>query len=446
MSKFLNYLVPTAGGIAIVLGGAFALANRDYGAATIETLETRAAQLSAQAEAARAAAAEQEARTAELAGEIEQMAARAVPTSQGESAPESVSLDLGRAATPDEVAAWDIDIRPDGHGLPEGSGDVMTGEVLYTDQCSVCHGVFGEAIGRWPQLAGGFGTLDGDDPVKTIGSYWPFLSTVYDYVHRAMPFGNAQSLGDDEVYAITAYLLFLNDLVDEDFELSHENFTEIRLPNEENFFLDDRPGVELTAFSGEPCMENCKDSVEITGRAQVVDVTPDDAAARQRREAAAAAAGPATDAGDSTETTAADPAADTGETVEEVEVAAADPAATETGAEAAQGDLDPALVEAGEKAFKKCSACHQVGDGAKNRSGPQLNGVIGRVAGSVEDFKYSSAFADANADGLVWTDETLAEFLAKPRDYISGTKMSFAGVRDEEDIAAVIAYLRTFDE
>ena len=79
-------------------------------------------------------------------------------------------------------------------------------------------------------------SLTNDRPVKTIGSYWPYLSTVWDYVHRAMPFGDAQSLTDDEVYAITAYLLYLNDLVDEDFELSNENFAEVRLPNEDKFF------------------------------------------------------------------------------------------------------------------------------------------------------------------------------------------------------------------
>jgi cytochrome c len=82
-------------------------------------------------------------------------------------------------------------------------------------------------------LAGGFGTLDGEDPVKTIGSYWPYLSTVWDYVHRAMPYGAAQSLNDDEVYAITAYLLYLNEVVEDDFVLSNETFAEIEMPNED---------------------------------------------------------------------------------------------------------------------------------------------------------------------------------------------------------------------
>jgi cytochrome c len=183
-------------------------------------------------------------------------------------------LGLGRPATQEEIAAWDIDVRPDGAGLPAGSGTVEDGEVLYTDNCAYCHGDFGEGIDRWPVLAGGWDTLTRERPVKTIGSYWPYLSTVWDYVHRAMPFGNAQSLSDDEVYAITAYLLYLNDLVDYDFELSSENFVETRLPNEDGFFMDDR---ETTAVweNREACMEDCKPSVEITKRAVVIDVTPE---------------------------------------------------------------------------------------------------------------------------------------------------------------------------
>lgn len=182
---------------------------------------------------------------------------------------------LGREATKDEVAAWDIDIRPDGTGLPEGSGNVADGEEIFAERCAVCHGDFGEGVDRWPVLAGGHGTLSSDRPVKTIGSYWPYLSTVYDYINRAMPFGEAQSLTTDEVYAITAYLLYMNDVVtDDEFELSKENFTDIRMPNEDNFFEDPRPDTP-TLKDGEPCMTDCKEKVEITMRARVLDVTPD---------------------------------------------------------------------------------------------------------------------------------------------------------------------------
>lgn len=421
MSKFLNIFAPSAGGAAVVLLSAYTLADQfvvDMPAPMRDRIVT-------------AANAAGDATTTEPAAETAAAPViMAAATGQGDPMPQSVSLRLGRPATADEVAAWDIDIRPDGQGLPEGRGDVFTGEELYTDNCAMCHGDFGEAVDRWPVLAGGQGSLTDDRPVKTIGSYWPYLSTVWDYVHRAMPFGNAQSLSDDDVYAITAYLLYLNDLVDDDFELSHENFSEVRLPNEENFFLDDRADAELAAFSGEVCMENCKETAEISARAQVVDVTPDDAAARQRREAAAAASG----------ATAA-PAAE--ETEETVEVAAAEEAPAEE--VAASDGPDPALVAAGEKAFKKCASCHQVGEGAKNRSGPVLNGIVGHSAGAVDGFKYSSAMTKAADGGLVWSEDELAAFLTKPRDYLKGTKMSFAGFRSEDDIAAVIAYLKTFE-
>jgi len=184
---------------------------------------------------------------------------------------------LGRKAMPDEIAAWDIDVRPDGEGLPEGKGTVAQGEPIFADNCAVCHGDFGEGAGRWPVLAGGQDTLLKDRPVKTIGSYWPYLSTVFDYVRRAMPFGDARSLSDDDVYALTAYLLYLNDIVDdEEFELSKENFASIRLPNEDNFIPDDRLSEPHYAKGLEPCMTDCKPGpVEITARAQIIDVTPE---------------------------------------------------------------------------------------------------------------------------------------------------------------------------
>lgn len=184
-------------------------------------------------------------------------------------------FDLGREATPDEVAAWNIDVRPDGLGLPDGAGTVAAGEEIYAERCAACHGDFGEGVDRWPVLAGGQGTLQEDRPVKTIGSYWPYLSTVFDYVNRAMPFGEARSLTPDEVYAITAYLLYVNDVVDdEEFELSKANFTSIRLPNEDNFFFDPRPETPIF-HKTETCMENCKNEAKIISRARILDVTPD---------------------------------------------------------------------------------------------------------------------------------------------------------------------------
>ena len=179
---------------------------------------------------------------------------------------------LGRPATAEEIAGWDVDIRPDGTGLPEGAGSVAQGEAIYLERCAFCHGEFGEGAGRYPVLMGGFDTLQEDRPEKTIGSYWPFASTVWDYVYRAMPFGEAQTLSADETYAVTAFLLFLNEVVEEDFTLTKENFGEVRMPNEAGFFI--REGADLPG--SEPCMSDCKDEVEIIGRARTLDVTPED--------------------------------------------------------------------------------------------------------------------------------------------------------------------------
>lgn len=224
-----------------------------------------------------------EAAEVEAAGEppVETAAAE---TAEPEAAAETMAVEtskgafgLGRVAMPDEIAAWDIDIRPDGTGLPVGKGTVAEGEPIYSETCAVCHGDFGEGAGRWPVLAGGQDSLLKDRPVKTIGSYWPYLSTVFDYVRRAMPFGDARSLSDDDVYALTAYLMYLNDVVDDEaFELSNENFASIRLPNEDNFIPDDRLSEPHYAKGLEPCMSDCKpDPVEITARAQIIDVTPE---------------------------------------------------------------------------------------------------------------------------------------------------------------------------
>src|SRR5581483_8569377 len=148
---------------------------------------------------------------------------------------------IGREARPEEVAGWDISIRPDGRGLPPGKGTVKQGEPLYMARCAACHGEFGESAGRWPILMGGAGTVASHDPVKSIGSYWPFATTVMDYIRRSMPFGNAQSLGNDELYAITAYVLYLNDIIkDENFELNAKTLMTIKLPNQPNFIDDDR--------------------------------------------------------------------------------------------------------------------------------------------------------------------------------------------------------------
>jgi len=309
---------------------------------------------------------------------------------------------LGRAALPEEIAAWDVDILPDGRGLPVGEGDVWTGEEVFVEQCASCHGDFAEGSGNWPVLAGGFDTLADEDPVKTVGSYWPYLSTVWDYVHRSMPFGAAGTLSDDDTYAIVAYILYSNDLVDDDFVLSNETFMDVEMYNASGFVTDDRPELEYAQWQTEPCMSDCKDSVEITMRASVLDVTPmEDGEEEASAAHSAAAVVPAS----------------------------------------ATASADPALVDAGKGLFRQCQSCHQVGAGATNRSGPQLNSLMGRTIGSVEGFRYSKVFADAASAGQTWNADNLAAFLADPRGAMKGTKMAFRGLGSEEDIAAMIAYL-----
>ncbi len=408
MSRFLKIMAPAGLGTASVLAMAYVLADQFVsdipGFARVTMVQSADAQETP--EAAPEAVVVAVAATEEMA-----------PARPG-------GFGLGRTALPEEISAWDIDVRPDGLGLPVGSGDVWTGEEVFVENCAVCHGDFGEAVGRWPVLAGGRDTLTREDPVKTIGSYWPYLSTVYDYINRAMPFGYAQSLEPDDIYAITAYLLYVNDIVGDDFELSNENFLDVEMPNADNFFMDDRADVELPLFSTEPCMEGCKASVEITMHASVLDVTPD-------TEEDTASATPAVAEVATTEVVA--------------DVVAEEAPAEAPAAEVVQAAVpDPALVAAGEGVFRACRACHQVGEGATNRSGPHLNGVVGRVIGSVDGFRYSNGFAEAASAGTVWTEVSLAAFLADPRGAMPGTKMSFRGISNEADIAAMIAYLESF--
>lgn len=315
---------------------------------------------------------------------------------------------LGRTALPEEIAAWDLDVSPDGTGLPVGSGDVLVGEEIFADKCAACHGDFAEGVGNWPKLAGGTDTLDRDDPLKTVGSYWPYLSTTWDYVNRSMPFGDAQSLTPDEVYAIVAYIIYSNDLVDEDFVLSNETFVDFELPNKDGFIIDDRLETEHAKWAGEPCMENCKTDVKVTMGALVLDVTPEE---------------------DTATSAATEPAV-----VEEAVVVVDIKTAVAT--------LDEELVAKGSKVFKKCKACHKVGDKAKNGTGPMLNGVFKAAGGQVEKFKYSKALTTAAEGGLIWDDANLRAFLTKPKVFMKGTKMSFSGLKKEKDLDAIIEFLK----
>lgn len=431
MSKSLNQIVlPVAGGTALALSAALLFANMDYGQKKIGALEQRVEQVSLQAASANQRANEEAAAVSDLKEKIAEIQAAAeeraaLGNDLTEQAPESDGkFGLGREARTEEIAAWDVDVLPDGRGLPEGRGDAYWGEEVFAEKCASCHGDFAEGVDNWPVLAGGFDTLGDKDPVKTVGSYWPYLSTVWDYVHRSMPFGEAQTLTADETYAIVAYILYSNDLVDDDFELSHENFAEFEMYNRDGFVIDDRPALEYARWRAEPCMENCKPSVEITMRATFLDVTPEDGGESVMNHATA----------DDTPTFVA-----TAAPSEETATGAASPAGV-------SASLDPALVASGEKVFKKCSACHAVGAGAKNKSGPHLNALIGRQMGSVDGFKYSKVFVAAQEEGKVWDEAALAEFLAKPRSYMKGTKMAFSGLKKQDDLDAITAYLKSVGE
>jgi len=193
--------------------------------------------------------------------------------------PMPVKLGLGRPALPEEIHAWDTDVRPDGLGLPPGKGTAKEGDALFQERCSTCHGEFGEGVGRYPVLSGGLGTLKADRPDKTIGSYWPDATTVYDYIRRAMPFGNARSLTADEAYALTAYLLNMNDVIkDPDFELNQNTLAKVKMPNAAGFYDDDRDTSEKQFWNKAPCMKDCGPAPKVIGRAIAVDVTPDEKA------------------------------------------------------------------------------------------------------------------------------------------------------------------------
>jgi cytochrome c len=143
---------------------------------------------------------------------------------------------LGRPATPAEIAGWDISIPPDGTGLPPGSGTPDQGAVVYAQKCQSCHGEKGAGKPN-DQLVGGQGTLASTSPVRTIGSYWPYATTVFDYVRRAMPYTQSQSLSNDEVYAVTAYLLHLNGIIGAQDVMNAQTLPQVKMPNRDNFIV-----------------------------------------------------------------------------------------------------------------------------------------------------------------------------------------------------------------
>ena len=160
---------------------------------------------------------------------------------------------IGRAAAPAEIAGWNIDIDRYGNKLPPGSGSVDHGREVFDQQCAACHGAKGEG-GVGDRLVGGQGTLATPDPVKTVDSYWPYAPTLFDYIRRAMPQNAPESLSNDDVYAVSAYILHLNGLLPAEATLDAKTMSAIKMPNRKMFGGDPRPDVKnpecITGCSG----------------------------------------------------------------------------------------------------------------------------------------------------------------------------------------------------
>ncbi|MGE0861850.1 MAG: c-type cytochrome [Gammaproteobacteria bacterium] len=179
--------------------------------------------------------------------------------------------ELGRPLVDGEIASWDIDVRPDGQGLPTGSGSVADGQAIYDEQCASCHGFFGES-NDYLALTGGVGSLASNAPQRTVGSKLDYATTLWDYINRAMPFPRAKTLTPDQVYAVTAYVLHLNEILPADAVLDARSLPQVKMPNRDGFTqahgfmrVDGKPDVHNTA-----CMQDC-----IVGEVKVTSSLPD---------------------------------------------------------------------------------------------------------------------------------------------------------------------------
>ena len=145
------------------------------------------------------------------------------------------SPNLGKAITSEEVALWDISVSPDGAGLPPGSGTPNQGEAVYASKCLACHGEKGAGKPN-DALVGGIGSLIGDKPaMKTVGSFWPYATTIFDYVRRSMPYNESKTLTNDELYAVAAYILQLNGIIGENDTMNAQTLPKVRMPNRDGF-------------------------------------------------------------------------------------------------------------------------------------------------------------------------------------------------------------------
>ena len=168
--------------------------------------------------------------------------------------PHARSMALGTPVVEADLAAWNIDVRgPDGQGLPSGSGNARAGKAVFDAKCASCHGAAAAGGPMFGTMVGGIGSFKTDKRLLTPGSMYPYAPALFDYIRRAMPLTEPQSLSNDETYAVTAYLLHLNGLVEQDAEMNSTSLAAIRMPNRDGFIVDDRPDT-----SAARCMQDCK--------------------------------------------------------------------------------------------------------------------------------------------------------------------------------------------
>lgn len=154
--------------------------------------------------------------------------------------------ELGRVASPEEIAAWDIDVNPKGEGLPPGSGTHASGAAVYAARCATCHGTKGEGLPPNPRLIGreprNFSFADDRSLVKTVGNFWPYATTLFDYTRRAMPQTAPGSLTPDETYGVVAWLLAENEIISRDLVIDATSLPKVTMPARDRFVRDDRTG------------------------------------------------------------------------------------------------------------------------------------------------------------------------------------------------------------
>jgi hypothetical protein len=204
--------------------------------------------------------------TADHAAELARDAPAATPDSS-----HTGRYGIGAVPTDEQIKGWSIAVLPDGTGLPPGRGDVSHGADVFGAQCAMCHGTFGEGAERYPKLAGN-DKLTSDQPDRTVGNFWPYATTVWDYINRAMPFPTPHVLPADDVYAVTAYILNLNNLVGDDFVADSASLPKVVMPNRHGFILlDPRPDTADTE-----CMKDCRkpDDVRVEATTEGNQVTP----------------------------------------------------------------------------------------------------------------------------------------------------------------------------